>query len=182
MMLMMLMMLTLPASVKHVWRAISCANLMIFKRRIKRYWRRLITMKGGQWCTWFCLYHKYSKLLFYLRNVFKPMRPQWLKVQSGMHGCILHCIYFSPVKEDGPEIILQQTAFCTWVFECYPILLGEKKKLSQDDPILGFYHPLSSSLQGPYRIFSACNDSCFAISNLFFMQLSASLSFTILYT
>lgn len=57
--------------------------------------------------------------------------------------------------------VLQQAAFCSWVFEMLSHSVWEKKKekLSQDDPILGFYNPLSSSLRGLWRIFSAHNDS-----------------------
>lgn len=58
--------------------------------------------------------------------------------------------------------VLQQTAFCSRVFEMLSHSVWEKKeeeKLSQDDPILGFYNPLSSSLRGLWRIFSAHNDS-----------------------
>lgn len=77
--------------------------------------------------------------------------------------CILkwHIVYFSTVKGDRAMAILQQTAFCTWVFELlsYSAWKKKKKKLSQDDPILGFYNPPSSSLQGLRRIFSAHDDS-----------------------
>lgn len=75
--------------------------------------------------------------------------------------------------------ILYQTAFCTLVFELLSHSAWKKKrkkKLSQDDPILGFYNPLSSSLQGLGRIFSAHDDSLVQKLKSFFMQLSAALS------
>ena len=68
---------------------------------------------------------------------------------------------FSPFKRDRVMAVLQQTARCIFVFEMLSHSTTKKKKkkrLSQDDPILGFYDPLTSSLQELWCIILAHDD------------------------